>query len=271
MDWTVRHIPAALRIFGAMSDVGAPRLTEDASFGAIRTMMAPDFKLNPTKRQVLTFPDPAVQMISAWLKCNPAVLRWWRSSSAWRAPREFSGWRAIEDEAGFPHLEPHEVAQMRLPEDIAMDADVVLFQAWCQGFTSIFMDKMLPGNPTWGFWQTCIREGLRKMLSSPYIRLVVAVPFIPPIGVAIAPHGLVESSIRMRTLLKHPYLASLDELDEVLRSSAFAEAFDKAHRVRKRGQFSNPAGGWYACGALNPLGVSFRRGATWTAKKRGAA
>lgn len=269
LDWTTRHLPASIRVWGAFTKVGPPRLTEEVAFRAVRILTDDHVRRSPTSKRWRLHDKPETHAMVAWLRCLPHVVKWWSSAKGWRAPREFNGWRNAEPG---PHLEPSEIAQMRLPDDVSMDPDVVLLQAWCQGMTHQVLTRvLLPQERAKEFWPdpaASLREGIRKLGESPYVQLAMAAPFMPPLGIDLGP-GLVDSATRMGVLLKHPYLASLGELEIILRRPQFTAAYAQAETRRKRGKFVNPDGGWYACCDANALGSWFRRGATWTAVARG--
>lgn len=262
LDWTVRHIPATLRVLGALSAVGPPRLDEERGYAAVRTLTDDHVRRNPTSKRVMAHAPPEAQHLVSWLRCVPFAVRWWKSPYGWRAPREFPGWRDTEN--GRPHLEPHEIGQMRLPEDLVLDADVVMLQAWCQGFVPRWVIQAdIPKDHVWFDYTKCFHDGLRKLHFSPFVQLAIAAPFMPPVGLDLGP-GIIETAVRWAQLAKNPYLASLGELEIILRSPIFIEAYTKAQRRRKEGRFVNPNGGWYACGSAASLGTWYRRGARWT-------
>lgn len=271
-DWTVRHIPAAIRVLGTFSAIGLPRMAEDESYLAVRALTADQIRRRvdrPPRLDEQEFPAATLAMLR-WLTMVEPAARWWKSTSGWRSPREFRGWRTIERQHNFPHVEPYEIAQMRLPEDVSMDADVVLLQAWCQGISHINQKAKLQfTHEAFQNFTERTAAGLVKLHRSPWFMLALAAPHMAPMGVLFGDYGLLRSAERMETLLHHPYLATDGELECVFRAGTFAAGYQKAAKVRERGEYTNPDGGWYALHTKHALGVYFRRGAEWTAKTRG--
>ena len=269
LDWTSRHQPAALRLFGSLSRLGMPRMSEAQAFAAVRALTGPGARGRIDRLRAPPDGKEETWSLITWLRTNDPACYWWRSQWGWRAPREFRGWRIFENDRHLPHLEPVEFAQFRLPEDIVLDIDVVLLQAWCQGVTGRFLDKLAETHEPVRGWREGLFEGLRKLHASPWFRLTMAVPFLPPVGITLGSAGVLGSVERMQQILHHPYTASLGELDAICKTATFEMAYRKAVVSRRKGEVTAADGGWYVEGHKHPLGVWFRRGAEFTAAARG--
>lgn len=254
-----RRVPAAIRV--ANPDA-LPRLapqTEEEAFASAR------FWLDPERRrsiQRLKPPNEAkhAQILQDWvlLPVNRPLVAWWKSPQAWRSPREFPGYRRRMESLGLPHVEPFEVANFRLPDDISCDADVVLFQAWCQGMMAAAFHK---DNPLLPRHATAIRDGLGKFASSPWVRFSLAAPHMEPVGVIFPGSSYFDSCLRLEYLLSSPFSATDSELEHILQSGVYKIAEGKAKVLRKAGTYLNPNGNWYVGGSISrALGGAFRRG-----------
>lgn len=274
LDWTARHVPAVLRVLGADTTVGVPHLSEHDAYAAVRALTHPDVKARVHRIRVPPDGRDSTWTLATWLRCVEPADRWWRSRFSWRAPKEFPGWRLVEE--GLPHLEPYEIANLRLPEDVVMDADVVLLQAWCQGLGgggsggNNHLQKLVERMTVWAPANGCLRDGLRKLHASPWVRFAIAAPHMTPNGILLGEHGMMASAVRVEALLRHPYSATTGELRAILGSASYRTGYANAALARKKGQYTNPPGGWYALGERAALGQWFRRGNEWTAKTRSA-
>lgn len=199
----------------------------------------------------------------AAVRAIPELRSWWKSSQSFRSPRTFVGWKQIEAELNAPHLEPYEVARLRLGDDISMDADVVAVCAWAHGVEREWAGRF----DTWREHSACLRSGLRKIHTSPWIALILAAPFMAPAGVFFPGHGMMESALRMERILKNPWTATDGEIGHILNSPTFKAGYDRARQVRRQGGYVLHAGPWYACGLANPLGEHFRRACARTGRK----
>lgn len=257
-----RHYPAAIRALSVV--VIPPQLPDWILFGAVRHLTLPEAKRAPTKIKPKNESEEALQR---WICSSPVIRSWWANAASWRAPREWKGWRALEKDLGVPHLEPFEFAEMRLPEDIAMDADVVLLQAWCQGLIGKWQAEVVARWSGWADPHGCMVAGLRKVHSSPWVKLSLAAPHMQPVGVLFPNVGYIDACRRMAYLLEFPYRSTIPELHHILRSPGFLASYERARITRRRGTYLNPGGGWYACGMRSPLGGHFRRSGVWTGRR----
>lgn len=269
-DWTVRHLPAAIRVLGTFSGIGLPRMGESESYHAVRALTDERARRRVDRLRFAPDDREATWAMVRWLSMVEPAARWWKSTSAWRSPREFRGWRTLERQHNFPHVEPYELAQMRLPEDVSMDADVVLLQAWCQGVMhGNQKSKLQVTHEAFSPFTERTAAGLVKLHRSPWFMFTLAAPHMAPMGVLFGDYGILRSAERMETLLSHPYLATDGELEAVFRAPTWSTGYDRARTKRERGEYTNPDGGWYALNHRHALGLHFRRGAEWTAKQRG--
>lgn len=269
LNFGYRRFPAALRVLGFPVLESMPCLSESEIYAAVRWWMRLDVKNTLARRGDV--PESA-EKLRVWLgyRENGAIRTWWKRHYAWRSPREFRGWTNIEAENGIPHIEPYEVANFRLPDDISCDADVVCFKAWCEGVHFRFMVKE---NPLKEGYPDAIRTGLIKFCRSPWVCFAMAAPYMQPTGVLFPGTGYIDSCLRLEWLLKHPYEASQGELRYILASEMF-KAGRKHRRVASRRHDQEmrliPSGGWYVGGSIREaLGPDFRRGAEWTGYKDG--
>ena len=262
LDWTLRHLPAVIRVFSLGQLVPPPRMSEAEAYEAVRELTDQRIrqKIGRSRFRQPWMKDHTFQL-ATWLRLSPLALKWWKSHWGWRAPKEFVGWRLEED--GRAHIEPFEVATLRLPEDVVMDADVILLQAWAQGFTGRFMPHLTVA--TWAPWESSIRAGLRKLHASPWVQFAIAAQNMAPVGIDINGTGVMASAVRMEALLRHPFTATLGELEFILATEFFRAGYERARRQRRAGRVVLPDGGWYACGRASALGQWFHRGAMWTA------
>lgn len=181
-----------------------------------------------------------------------------REPGPWRSPREWAGYLAALSEVGLPRVFPFEVANFRLPDDISCDADVVLFQAWCQGWKKSNFSK---ANPLVDDYAASIRSGLKKFARSPWVRFALAAPHMQPIGVLFPGASYVDSSTRLSFLLENPFHATDAELELIFASAVYKAAYRQARDVRRLHDYLNPDGGWYVGGRLSrALGPHFKRG-----------
>jgi hypothetical protein len=251
-----RHLPAAFRVFGREA---VPNLTEHEAFVGIRRLTTGKMRrqvhlLRPTKNY-----RPEARKLLMWLFLHDDATAWWQSWWGWRSPREFNGWRAEEQRVQAPHLEPHEIAQLRLPEDVIMDRDVVVLHAWCQGVVARFLTQ-IPEIDVGAPVIPVLKSGLRKLHASPWIQMMLAAPHMAPLGVMFPSRGFSTSSLRMDAILRDPYSATDGELEVVLANYTFKVAYAKSAAARRLGSYMSPAGPWYADGNPHALGVNFHRG-----------
>lgn len=263
-----RRFPAAIRLLGAHEIWACPLLNEHDVFFATR------FLVSSGRRTVVhkvgsddTWPTSAVDLRHFLRRVGKPLVAWWISPYGWRSPREFMGYHMLENEIGAPHIEPYEVAHLRLPDDVSMDLDVVLYQAWCQGVVV----RQIRG-PNKELYQDghhdAIRRGMVKLHRSPWFMFALAAPAMSPNGILLGDAGLFDSALRMEWLLKHPYEATDAELAAILNSPGFASGYDRARKRRSRGYAINPDGWWYANGSLrDALGIQLRRGGRWMGGK----
>lgn len=275
LDYHFRHVPAVFRVANEEVVTKIPLFSEELVYAATR------FWLDPDRRRLLRHrPGPNVpfhsKTMQEWvlLRENRDLLSWWSKPYAWRAPREFHGYNAIVTRSGVPRIEPFEVAHMRLPDDVACDADVVLFQAWCQGWGSRDWQRgkpkaeVEPRNMLHEGHGKAIRSGLAKMLRSPWVQFALAAPYMTGIGVQFKGSSIFESHLRMEWLVKHPYTSTDAELRVIFESPSYMTAIRRAWHARMRGEVINPDGGWYAGGAIRlSLGTHFRRGGLQPARR----
>lgn len=211
--------------------------------------------------------DESVKTFVEWIYGidNLRLLRWWKSRDGWRSPVEFDGWRSIELKAGSPHVEPFELAIGQLPDDISMDRDVVALHAWCQGVKAEYIAGS-ESESVKSAHANSIRDGLKKLISSPWYIFAMCAPFMPVQGVLFRGCGYIDTVRRMEHLVVHPYEATLEELEAIFVSPAFAAARDRAKTKRKYGDYLPPRGQWYVGGAAGTL-PSMRRGGVWMAER----
>lgn len=268
LHFAYRRVPSVLRVANPESLVYFPPMTEDEAFASVR------FWLDPARRAKIRRPaSPAepehAQKLQEWV-CRPenkGLMSWWTKPDAWRSPREFWGYGAGMENMGLPHVEPYEVAHFRLPDDISCDADVVLFQAWCQGWAFKAWQrgrKKVEGedpHPITKDYAMAIRNGLQKFCRSPYVRFALAAPYMNGAGIQFTGASLFDSAVRMEYLVTSPFMATDQELHCILTSPVYDVAFRRARAARRKGQVINPPGGWYAGNAIpRALGAHFRRG-----------
>lgn len=249
----MRRWPAALRILASEKQLEAPIFDEDTIWRLTRHWLAPERKRVLRKAPWPTDEDERFVM---WVLNTKGIYSWWSSSASWRSQREVQGWKALESELGCPHLEPFEIAQLRLTDDVSMDADVVLLAAWCQGLPKERVADMA----VYRDHRKCILRGLRKLHQSPWLAFSIASPWMRPTGVLFPGASFVDASLRMERLLKNPLMATDTELPHILSSPGFKVAYRNATAARRGGGYILPAGPWYACGMATPLGEHFRRG-----------
>lgn len=258
LNFAYRRWPSAVRVLGHESIEGLPTWSEQEIYSIIRYWMEPARR--KTLRRSESDPENA-SIFRDWLgeTENKWIRSWWKHNSGWRSPREFPGYRKIEKQSMIPHVEPYEVANLRLPDDISTDADVVLFRAWCEGVMNRFIP---PENPLKAGYRDAIRSGLVKFCSSPWVALALAAPAMAPTGVLFPEVGYFASSERMVKLVRRPYEATNGELEHILRSQMFLQARVGSAKIRaRRALHLAPAGEWYVGGAIrNALGPNFTRG-----------
>jgi hypothetical protein len=255
----IRRYPSALRLLGRLEQDRAPQVRETDLFYYLRHAILPRHR-----RTMGEDLEPSIQPeFRRWAASVKPIVSWWKHADSWRSPRETTWYRELEGNKSLPHLEPAEFAQFRLPDDISLDADVVAFQAWCQG---VCFERMRAFELYGVHAQKHVQDGLLKVHASPWIRFALAAPLMQPIGVSLPGLGFLDSGVRMQELLKRPYRATDAELAVILRSPGYLVAYDDARRSRKRGGVVNPKGEWYACNQRSPLGVGFRHGGArvWT-------
>lgn len=263
-----RHLPAVVRF---LSVRGFPNLNEEDCFAAVRAM-----NHGTRLARVKTFlegrrPAPNArgwyqgeQKMLYWLRLHPVAHAWWSSRWAWRSPKEFTGWRSGERSVDAPHVEPYELARLRLPDDIVMDFDVVMLQAWCQGLTTRFIERRLAEEPLrlQRPVPSHLLTGLRKLHASPWFQFLLAAPHMQPVGVAFPGSSFTENLVRTEWLITHPYEATDAELAVILGSFQFRVSYGQALQTRRDGQYMLPDGPWYSDGNSACLGKGFRRGGT---------
>lgn len=268
LHFAFRRIPAALRVANPDFLPYLGTFTEEHAYAAVRFWLNPDRRKRMTRPPGLDEPEHALRLRD-WLihPDNKIVLSWWNSSDAWRSPREFWGYSSNMAKMGLPHIEPFEVAHFRLPDDISCDPDVVLFQAWCQGWSiknwkrGKSYDKWEERPPLSENYPTAIRSGLQKFCRSPYVRFAIAAPFMNGAGVKFGEASLFDSGMRMEYLIRNPFMATDSELSYILTSPVYTDAFLRARVARKGGKYLHSDGGWYAGGSINrSLGSNFKRG-----------
>lgn len=254
-----RHYPAALRLLGLLTVEGLPHMTADRAYRSVRAI--------PQRLWEYEAKTPDEKAWMEWLSRPRGLYTWWKSPYAWRAPREFASYQQLEARLRVPHLEPVEFAEFQLPEDIAMDADVVLFQGWCQGVVRDWMRRVAEKRPEWSERRAALMRGLAKAHQSPWIRLSLAAPHMQPVGVLFPGVDYLTSCERLEHLLEHPYGATVGEMHHIQASPCFQAAYERARIVRRRGSYVNPTGGWYACGLRHPLGGRMRKSGVWVGKR----
>lgn len=266
LDHRFRHLPASIRILAEGLVPELAERDEEEIYGVVRKLLEPGARTISRAHWEETW---SFLWFMHWYR-EPAqnrLYRWWGSTKGWRAPQEFKGWHAIEDEWALPHVEPYEVANFRLPDDISCDEDVVLFQAWCQGVRDRDLGDR---DPRHAACAESVRRGLVKFCRSPWVHFAIAAPSMFPIGVLFPPIGYLASCSRMDFLLKNPFSATTGELEAILGSQTFLVAREKMRKKRVRGDYIAPDGEWYVGGGIpKALGRHFRRGTEWTATKRG--
>lgn len=263
-----RRIPSVLRVANPETVQFLGKLNESTAYAAVRYWIEPSRISKIHQKPPDGAPEHAV-LLQSWAVYpgNGAILAWWRGKrdtghgrTAWRSPREFVGYGSRMKEMRLPKVEPFEVANFRLPDDISCDADVVLFQAWCQGFQHHHFAK---DNPLKERYATAIRSGLEKFCRSPWVRFAIAAPFMEAVGVMFPGHSYFDTSMRMEYLLQNPFHATDEELKHIMMSSTFTNGFNQARAARRGGRYLSPSGGWYAGGSLRQaLGTDFKRGGT---------
>lgn len=257
-------LPAAIRLFSTTGFT--PAMDEKECFAGVRNLTVPSKRKNivhfrPTRKN-----RPNTRKMLMWLYLHEDATAWWKSRWGWRSPRELPGWHQVEHELGAPHIEPHELARLRLPEDVILDADVVLLQAWCQGVTARFLPKLADYDLAGQTPAQAVLVGLRKLHSSPWFRFFLSSHHMQPVGVSFPRCSFSTSTLRMDAILRDPYSATDGELEVVLGTYTFKLAYAKAATMRNHGHYMSPPGPWYSVGNPDCLGPHFRRGGIhdWT-------
>jgi hypothetical protein len=269
IDPTTRRWPAAIRLLGRRATDAIGRPAESGMWDAVR------YLIHPTRRTIVNRlgrdpeRDDLTQTVLEWItrRENSKLTSWWKSTWGWRSPREFPNYRKLENHIGVPHIEPYEIAFLRIPDDVSGDLDVLLYVAWCQGVLGrhIEHDEEIAKDH-----YRSIRKGLMKLHRSPWFAFALAAPHMQPVGVLFKGAGYFDSCERMEFLLRQPYQATDNELARILPSSMFAAGYESAKQARKGGEYMQPPGTWYVNGSrTGSLGVNFRRGGAWTAAHRG--
>lgn len=253
-----RTLPAAIRLFSTTGFT--PKMAEKECFASIRNLSVPSIRrgirnARPTKKN-----RPNTRKMLMWIYIHPEATDWWRSQWAWRSPREIPGWRRVEYDLEAPHIEPYELARLRLPEDVILDADVILLQAWCQGVTSRWIAKLEDYDLGGQTITKALLVGLRKLHSSPWFKFLLASHHLQPVGVTFPRCNFSTSTLRMDAILRDPYSATDAELEVVLGSYTYKLGYAKAASFRSHGQYMSPPGPWYSVGSPDCLGKYFRRG-----------
>lgn len=267
--WNQRRWPAAMRVLANETLYELPKPAEDALYREVRKLMHRDVSrtLLRTELNALAL-TPFGKELLRWMRkpSQRRLMGWWRSTRGWKSSREFNSYRPLESRSGLPHVEPFEVANRRLTDDIAMDHDVVTFQAWCQGV----QNKDLEGSPFGKRHHETIRAGLVKFLSSPWIMFTIAAPFMQPTGVKFPGQGYIDSCMRIDWLIRHPLEATDGEIEHIMSSRMFEAGYAAARKARRSGKYMNPNGTWYNNARISlALGDPFRRGGVWFGRRVG--
>lgn len=254
-----RALPAAIRLWSQKGH--SPNMTEKEAFAAVRNLIRPGVR---TRRIQPPRDDnaPNTRKLMMWLWLRERAAKWWASQWGWRSPIELPGWRELERELGAPHVEPGEIARLRLPEDIVLDLDVVILQAYCQGVTGRWISQIPELDLEGRTPQAAVFEGLRKFHRSPWIRFALSAPHLQPVGFRFPKSTFSESMLRMDAILRDPYKATDGELEHIFGNYVWEIAYARAAGRRSRGGTRLQPGPWYSCGMAEPLGPHFRRGGT---------
>src|SRR5688572_5576472 len=168
LDWSVRRWPAAIRILGRKEIHRIERMSESDIYAATSFLNSATRRRNAFTEPITDeWPESAIKL-ATWMRALPRgrkLRTWWISQWGWRSPTEFPGWQHSEKQLHLPHLEPYEVAKFRIPDDIAMDLDVVMFVAWCQGVSF----RMYRSDELQIIHKRAVRRGLLKYHMSPWI------------------------------------------------------------------------------------------------------
>lgn len=260
-----RRWPSAIRILGKAALPYLKAIPEAEAWAALRELMEDSRRRTLGHGELIVKEGDYKAYVEDWLCSaeNRLLRRWWKSFEGWRSPREYTGYRALESRNKLPHFEPAEVARFKLPDDISLDEDVMLFQAWCQGLqVESVLHLYRPAEH-----KERIREGHYRFATSPWIMFAIAAPLMEPTGILFGEHGYLQSCKRLETLLRLPFTATTGELEVIFRSPSFLAARERAKKLRASGDYWSPNGNWYVGGRFSFLPL--RRGGEWTKASAG--
>lgn len=264
LHFAFRRWPAAISVLCFSNLEYAPLMDEEHIWASTRYFIDPE-----RRRRVTTFKIPDDQpenhrQLQEWVKDrgNARLRYWWSSPEGWKSPHErIRSFRSTLERLHFPHLEPFELANFRLPDDISTDLDVIILIARCQGVQRKHLTR--DSELETAFIEATAR-GIEKFCKSRWVQLAIAAPFLRAngsIGVLFPGSSYIDSIERMRHLSRHPFQATEGELDIICANAVFRATFEQARRARAQGAYVNPPGYWYVGGTLGgALGQNFRRG-----------
>ena len=223
------HYPSLIRIFAEHDPENFPVLPESDMMAAMDDLWA------SPRRRALKVQDPedfkgGPKAVLEYLHANPRVRDTWVRHSG-KARAQFNKSREMMEaflDGG--RLTPWEIANMRIPDSLSCDSQVVHMQASCQGMTTVIAKTFSndPGIKSSNYPEICRAEyllgGLEKLISDPWFRFALAAPEMEVFGVDYGA-GFTPSFRRTTYLKSNPYQATTGELEAIRRSPAFKSAW----------------------------------------------